>query len=55
MNNLNNFNNISNSELEEIQGGIAPLIIAGALIATPFVLGAVAGGFDEYARKKGHR
>lgn len=54
MNSLNKFESLNNTELEMIEGGVAPLLIAGGLIATPFVLGAIAGGCDEYARKKGH-
>ncbi|MFL2072254.1 class IIb bacteriocin, lactobin A/cerein 7B family [Marinilactibacillus psychrotolerans] len=44
---------MSKDELKEVNGGgiVAGIIIGG--IATPFVLGAIAGGADEYARRKG--
>ena len=40
--------------LAMINGGVAPVVIAVGVVATPFVLGAIAGGADEYARKRGH-
>ncbi|EMO8691276.1 TPA: class IIb bacteriocin, lactobin A/cerein 7B family [Streptococcus pyogenes] len=55
MQQLDKFQQLNQNELEDVQGGVGPLFVAGALIATPFVLGAIAGGADEYARKKGHR
>lgn len=48
------YETLEQNELENTQGGGVGLIIVG-LIATPIVLGAIAGGADEYARKKGHR
>ncbi|MFL2061711.1 class IIb bacteriocin, lactobin A/cerein 7B family [Marinilactibacillus psychrotolerans] len=52
--NIKSYNNeMSKDELKEVNGGgiVAGIIIGG--IATPFVLGAIAGGADEYARRKG--
>ena len=42
------------NDLAMINGGVAPVVIAVGVIATPFVQGAIAGGADEYARKRGH-
>lgn len=52
--NIKSYNNeMSKDELKEVNGGgiVAGIIIG--VIATPFVLGAIAGGADEYARRKG--
>ena len=46
---------LSRQELSEVSGGVAPVVIAAVAVGTPFVLGAIAGGADEYARKRGHR
>lgn len=45
---------LNSNDLAMINGGVAPVVIAVGVIATPFVLGAIAGGADEYARKRGH-
>lgn len=46
---------LSQEELAQINGGVGPVVIAAVAVGTPFVLGAIAGGADEYARKRGHR
>ena len=51
---MNHYQTLNDNQLQEIQGGIAPLAVGAIIIATPFVLGAIAGGADEYARKHGH-
>lgn len=51
----NKYTVLKEEELKKVEGGVYPLVVAGVLIGTPFVLGAIAGGMDEYARKKGHR
>ena len=40
------------NDLAMINGGVAPVVIAVGVVATPFVLGAIAGGADEYAKKE---
>ena len=45
---------LTDNELQTVNVGVAPLVIAGGLIATPFILGTLAGGADEYAGKRGH-
>ncbi|UUM58893.1 class IIb bacteriocin, lactobin A/cerein 7B family (plasmid) [Streptococcus suis] len=54
MKELNKFQTIDKNELQEVQGGGIVFGVV-ALISSPFILGAIAGGADEYARKKGHR
>lgn len=54
MNTFTKFDIINDNELLDVQGGGVFLIAAG-FMAVPFILGSIAGGADEYARKKGHR
>lgn len=35
---------LNSNDLAMINGGVAPVVIAVGVIATPFVLGAIAGG-----------
>lgn len=53
---INQYMTLTDDELQDINGGyVQAVLIGGAiLVGTPFVLGAIAGAADEYARKHGH-
>ncbi|KRN04834.1 class IIb bacteriocin, lactobin A/cerein 7B family [Holzapfeliella floricola] len=44
---------LSDDKLQEINGGFWPAVLVG--VGLPFAAGAIAGGFDEYARQRGNR
>ena len=45
---------LSDEELSRVEAGVAQIVVGLAIIAAPFVFGAVAGACDEFARKMGH-
>ncbi|XOQ37506.1 MAG: hypothetical protein ACFWTQ_08320 [Lactococcus sp.] len=43
LNQLSGFHDLSESDLQEINGGVAPLVVIGGIIVVGFVIGAVNG------------